>query len=254
MPILDHIEKAVAPASTGVTIPYAFNPGALNRYVLIVVNISYDPPDDPIAGSSVSFGGLTFDIYRSGNSIGEGGGAPTTRCLAYARSAPVEAPLSGDAVINLGSAANLIVYVIGFRGVSTDQFHSVWENEGVNAVPSSATVIVMNNPYVGIAGLALKDEGIITSVSGTAEIAEQETIVDGGGLLSLTGSIVMVPQGQNVTTAFFNGNAGHGRIEWVPYADMDQGIDVFPAPPVLATKKLSPYFKHEIRQRTGRSL
>lgn len=249
MPIIDHIEKIVAPNSSGVTIPYAFNPGALNRYLLVVAMTSTPTSISPSLPSTVTYAGAEFGNAKQGRSIGEGGGVPGVWCSAYARSLLLgEQPLAGDVVIALEFASNLIAYVIGFRGVGS--FPYVWYSDQFNSVPQSNISALVDNDYIGVAGFAIKDGGIITSVSGSAELLEQEAIDD--DLLSLTGSLVFMPQGQNLLTGTLNGNAGWGAIGWVPLADMDQGVDVLPAPPPPpALEPLSPYVRHELYWRAG---
>lgn len=257
MPIIDHIEKIVAPASSGVSFPYAYNPGALGRSMLVVLMVQHPFnafPLDTVA-NPITYAGQVLDQNLIGQSTGEGGGStPVVSCLAFSRTSfLVESALSGDVIVpSFLFPANAIVFAIGMRGVP-QAFDQRWSFAQGNSIPSSAFAVSMDNPFVGIIGAAIKEEATVTSVSGTAALADEAVIHD--GTHSVTGSIVLVPAGQNLTTVFLSGNAGSGRVGWVPNAYVDQGTDVFP-PPVATgpNRPLSPYFRHEIRERTGRDL
>lgn len=252
MPIIDHIEKIVAPNSSGVTIPYTYNPGALNRYVLVLAMACH--PDNTLVinpfSPTAQYAGLELANPLTGRSLDEPG-TTVAWCAAYSRSLLLgEQPLSGDVEVAVNTSQNIVAYVIGFRGVGSFPYY--WDRVAGNHGPSTAVVSVLNNPYLAITALAIKNEAIVSSVSGDAEIIEQETISDGFG--SITGTLVLAPLGQNLTTCFLSGNAALGRIGWVPYADVDQGEDVVPPEPeapLVGREPFDPYFKHEIRARTG---
>lgn len=229
MPIIDHIEKIVVPNAVGdVTFPFAYNPGALNRSMLVIIMVQHPFNSFPLdtVANPVTYAGQVLDQNLFGQSTGEGGGStPVVSCLAFNRTSfLVEAALSGNIIIpSVLFPANLIAYAVGMRGVP-QAFDQRWDFAQGNSIPSSAFAVSMNNPFVGIIGAAIKDEATISSVSGTAAVAEQEVISD--GVHSLTGSVVLVDAGQNVTTCFLTGNAGSGRVGWVPNVYVDQGVDI----------------------------
>ncbi len=223
MPIIDHVEKAVAPSSSGVLVPFAFAPEALNRNMLVMamVNENVSPSSNPLPGT-ITYAGLALDSIRTAFSNDEPGSTRVYLGLYWRSMLLGDQPLSGDVVLDLagGVSRNLIVYAIGLRGIAGFPF---WEaRESVNSGPSLPFALVASpNNFVGIFGFGIKSEGVVTSFSGAGVLVEQDVIAD--GTASLTGAICTLPKPSTLMAGSLNGNAAHGIIGFVPYADQPQG-------------------------------
>lgn len=234
MPVLDHIETAVfmdVAQGADVTIPYAFNPGALDRWVAVMV-FCWHPGNtgtaNPPIPQDAEYAGLDLDQFKSGRSIDDPGADNVWAGLWYRHKFLGVQPLSGDVILkNWNRPAHVIAYVIGLRGLSN--FPYLWESDGNNNGISTQVAAVCglgpDSPF-SLTGLALRAGAKVTGASGSAVILKQDEIEVALGSAMNT-AIVQMPAPQTLSIVTFDGNASSAQIDLSPDAPNDPGQDIF---------------------------
>lgn len=246
MPILDGYAKASAPNSAGVSVAYAFQPEALNRGMLIAVLAAHDTNRN-YPSPTVTYAGLGFDAYKVAQNISEQGGL--VHCILFWRSLLLgEQPLSGQVVVTLGNARNLIVYAVGLRGIDFPDFE---DSISVNGAFADSVLVLSNlnpNDYLGLLFAASSSP---VSISSTAppEMSVLDASSVGSGLGGLMASMALLPTPQHSGTWFMNGNVYHALAGWSVNAPLPVGEPVPLLAPAIGSDR--PYRRNELRFRTG---
>lgn len=254
MPVyFDHLEKASGANVTSLTVPYVFAPEALNRALLVIAMTCHPTDYLNYPFSSTTYAGTVSDLMNVGQSVTEAG-VPIARCASFftprISGAEPEPPASGNVVVNLNRAQNMIVFVLGLRGVEWPFYEDkLGKNGGLGPL---AINNLTPNDYVALAGFAANSSPVvIDSIDPASVVAIGNESVGPVGLGSVSGVVLRLPSPVTTATAF-TGNYEWGGIGWSSFADLGTGEPPPPPPPTQAERDpLSPYFKHEIRARAG---
>ena len=200
--MIDHVETAVATDATQVVVPFAFDPRALNRAMLIFA--SYCHPTNGLAGltTDATYAGTPWTHRNTDRSVNS---PPARQAQFLVR----PAALSGDVVVTFSVAMHAVVHAVGLRGVDAPGFLD--RASGGGGQDNGATISLFDLLHLGLAGVSntsciSQDPATVTSVTPTGS-AVLSSLQAGSGLGSVRGTLVSIPTtpGTQQIVALFSG-------------------------------------------------
>lgn len=243
-------------ATTPLSLPVAFSPGALNRCLWVAVAACHSTngfSSDPMANNPPSYEGEDLILYRAAEATGEGFGVVPARDYLYLSSMLTEVPATGMLTVYLRPSAlphNLVVHVVGLKGVTAPGREDDEKAATLGTTVSLPVLSMPAPPFGGFVGCAKKGNPTPATVTaGTGIVEKLGDQVAGSGNGSVRGTVW---RGDDSGLYELVASAGGGMAAtgW----SLEGGLATDAVEPSIPREAHSEFFKHEIRFRTGINL